>query len=74
MTTSEERQVVIRSVDEAISAGVSIKRICDNLDISERTIQRWRRRPEGDNRKGSARFVKSKLTLEEKENILNVCN
>jgi len=74
MTTSEERQLLLTQIDEVMAQGITLHMICDYLDISERTIQRWRRKPQGDKRKGSDRAVKSKLSQKEKDEILEVAN
>ena len=38
-------------VDEAQRAGARLSRICRELDLSARTVERWRVRPDGDDRR-----------------------
>lgn len=74
MTTMDERREVLEAIDEARKAGVSLRRTCDMLCVSMRSIQRWRKDPKGDKRKGSARNVANRLNDEERTEILRTVN
>jgi len=74
MTLNDSRKEVLQCIDDAITQGVSLSRICDFIDISIRTIQRWKANTSGDKRKGSARKVHNRLNEEETTKILEVVN
>ncbi len=74
MTTMEERQNILQFIDEACEKGIPLQRIYGFLEISGRTVQRWRQQTGGDRRKGSQRNVPSKLSDEEKETIIETAN
>jgi transposase InsO family protein len=38
----EQRKALLDLLDEAITNGLSLKKICDTLEINERRVQRWR--------------------------------
>lgn len=69
-----DRKVVLEVIAEANTKGVSLRQICDFLDISIRTIQRWQKDQEGDKRKGSFRNVKNRLSDVEIKEILRTVN
>jgi transposase InsO family protein len=49
----EERQVTLANIDEAVAAGATQAAACELLGLDERTVQRWRTRPDGvDQRRG----------------------
>jgi putative transposase len=43
--------VIIALVDEAVTAGAALESACSELGIDARTIQRWRKEPDGDDRR-----------------------
>ena len=71
-----------------MAAGATAVRVAERMAISLRTLQRWRRQfaahdasggaadggGGGDRRKGSARHVPHRLSDEERQRILAVCN
>mgnify|MGYP006274708633 FL=1 len=75
-------------LDGAVAAGATAGRVAERMGISLRTLQRWRRqfaacdgggvdghgRDGGDRRKGSARHVPHRLSEQERQEILAVCN
>ncbi len=76
-----DRQLALDLIAEAVSNGARQSKACDVLDISERTIRRWKRQLDqsdclADLRKQSAenRAPTNKLTEEEKQHIIAVCN
>jgi putative transposase len=76
-----ERQIAIDLIDEAVTAGARYVRACEVLEIDVRTLQRWKKALQAtaslaDRRKVSAanRTSANKLSDEEREAILTVCN
>lgn len=61
-------------VDEAKALNVSERSVCRLIGLNRKTINTWRRKGLQDRRKGSPRFVPHRLTGEEEELILKVCN
>ena len=62
-----------------MAAGATAVRVAERMAISLRTLQRWRRQfagdgDGGDRRKGSARHVGHRLSHQERQQILAVCN
>jgi len=62
-------------IDEACSAGARLSKACEILNLTTRTIQRWRK-PEtlDDRRKESSRTPANKITALERQMILNTLN
>lgn len=61
-------------IDEAITRGISERKTCIYLDLNRKTIQNWRRKGTADKRKGSARFVAHRLSVEEEQTFYQVAN
>jgi putative transposase len=74
-------------LDGAVAAGATAGRVAKRMAISLRTLQRWRRQfaahdasggadggGGGDRRKGSTRHVPHRLSDQERQRILEVCN
>jgi len=62
-----------------VATGATAVRVAERMAISLRTLQRWRRQfagdgDGGDRRKGSARHVVHRLSHQERQQILAVCN
>ena len=62
-----------------MAAGATAARVAERMAISLRTLQRWRRQfagdgDGGDRRKGSVRHVAHRLSQQERQQILAVCN
>jgi putative transposase len=79
LTILHQRQKAIELITEAIQAGARQSRGCAELNISSRTFQRWRKDLATggngiDQRKGSVRHVSHRLTAEEQNQILELCN
>jgi len=70
-----DRQDIIRMIDEAVADGARLSKACNVLELSERTIQRWRYNLV-DGRKAAAkkRQTANKLTEQEHDQILKICN
>jgi putative transposase len=73
-----ERQEVTACIDEACAAGARIKEACRMVEISPRTLQRWREggevKADGRQQAGQRREPANKLSEEEKLRILAVAN
>ena len=79
LTSAACRRKVIELLAEANAAGAGLVRACDVTCICLRTLKRWRRefKADGngvDRRKGSARKVAHRLSVEEGQRILLTCN
>lgn len=77
MTSFPERQKLIGYVNEAVSAGARKARACQEVGLTLRTVQRWLEGGElrADGRPEAVRpEPASKLTPEERERIVAVCN
>lgn len=77
MISAPDRRKTVELIEEAVNAGVSARRACEELGISQRTYQRWTQgdevrldqRPEAERPEPT-----NKLTAEECEQILDTCN
>ena len=81
MISPEDRHMAITLVDEAVEAGARQERACDILEITERTLRRWKNQLiEAQNLKdrrkaaASVRRPSNKLTEEENAQIITICN
>jgi len=70
----ETRQHTLALIDEACGAGARQARACAVLEISPRTLQRWRRETTGDQRGSTNRSAHNKLSDAEREALLSVMN
>ena len=77
----EDRHIAINLIDEAVTAGARYIKACAVLEVDVRTLQRWKKalaeqRSLEDKRKTAAveRTPANKLSNEEREAILTVCN
>jgi len=73
MIQAEDKQRIIGAIDEAHQNGARLIKACELIQISLRTLQRWRGEGIGDKRKGSCKRVVRKLDEEHKQNILRLC-
>lgn len=63
--------MILASVDEAIGAGASQAAACDVVGVDERTVQRWRARPDGDDqRRGPKTRPANALTAAEEAEVV----
>jgi transposase InsO family protein len=81
MIPSEDRQLAITLIDEAVEAGARQERACEILEITERTLRRWKKQLAEeqelkDRRKAAAqvRTPANKLSDEEESKIISICN
>lgn len=68
-----DRRQCLELVEEAVAAGASRAASCQVLELSVRTHERWKRKPE-DGRNGPLTPAPQSLTPEEKKMIIEVCN
>lgn len=67
--------MILRLVAEAVAAGARLVRACETLGLDVRTVQRWRARPEGEDRRcGPKSDPPNKLSRTERERVLAVVN
>ena len=81
MIISEDRQMAIDLIGEAVAAGARQHKACKVIEINSRTLRRWQKQlceeqELKDRRKDSAatRVPANKLTEEERKQIIEVCN
>ena len=77
----QDRHIAIKLIEEAVTAGARYVKACAVLEVDVRTLQRWKKalaeqRSLEDKRKAAAveRTPANKLSNEEREAILTVCN
>lgn len=67
--------MILGLIDEAVTSGASQEGACGALEISEKTLQRWRKQGIGeDNRAGPKTVPGNKLSKKERQNVLSVLN
>ena len=69
---TEQRNLSIELIDEAVFAGARLKKACEVLEISLRTFYRWKNDTTGDKRRDSEKKIPRKLTPEEAQEIVDV--
>lgn len=77
MISTQEREKAIILVQDAGKAGARQRKACEILGISERTLQRWQMQTPSakeDQRRHTQRVPANKLSAEEKQTIINICN
>ena len=78
MISTPDRTRAVALIDEAIKAGASTNRACEQMQISLRTYQRWTNkegRIRADGRpQAERREPANKLSVQEKQQILETCN
>lgn len=68
----DERLIIIGLVDEACRAGARLSRVCEQVGLSPKTVQRYRNNPEGDDqRRGPKTPPKNKLSEVERMVIVS---
>lgn len=72
----EQRAAVVALIDEAVRSGAGLEAACKELDLTARTIQRWRLAPDlgEDARKGPVQPPKQALSSSEKAAVLALMN
>ena len=67
----EDRRRVLELIEEAVAAGARQSAACGELGLDERTVQRWRWRPE-DGRNGPKTRPPNALTVQQRRRVLDV--
>lgn len=65
---------MLSGVAEAVESGARKKAACQMIGLSVKTLDNWHKRGVEDKRKDAVKTVPRKLSKEEKEQILEVCN
>ena len=67
--------MILGWLDEAQKSGARLAPACCEVGLNPRTIQRWRSRGGGeDNRHGPKREPRNKLSVSERQQVLDVAN
>ncbi|MHA3903107.1 DDE-type integrase/transposase/recombinase [Castellaniella sp. WN] len=75
MTSLTQRRQIMALITEAVTAGARQARACEAINLSARTLQRWRRAPEqGDGRPTRVQRPCNRLSDAERDRILRVVN
>lgn len=77
MISAPDRCNAVKLIQEAIDAGASAKKACQTLKISQRTYHRWIQ--EGDVKADGRLYASrsapaNKLTQEERQSVIDICN
>lgn len=72
MTSVKDKNILISIIEEAIEKGARKTKACEMLNIPIRTVQRWKKSIE-DHRMYRQSIPKNKLTLEERQKIIDYC-
>lgn len=75
LTSTANRDIIIKLVEEAVTSGASQQKACEEIGISARTLQRWCKAgaPQADQRPVAKRpEPANKLTKEERKEILEI--
>lgn len=65
--------MILHEIENTQRMGARLSAICTFLNISTRTIQRWKKSDLIDRRKGAKRHIPHKLTESERQKILKIC-
>jgi len=78
MISTEDKKLILILIEEACKAGARQCKACEMIGISERTLQRWQKRTTVDDIADKRPYVQrspaNKLSKEEKQTILAICN
>jgi len=68
--------MIIGNIDKAVRSGARLSKACETIDLSSRTIQRWRLQSEGgeDHRQGPGDNSGNRLSEEERTEVLRIAN
>jgi hypothetical protein len=69
-----DRTQIILLINQAMTAGASKAKACQLICLSERTLQRWQARSDGDARPHRIQNPVNQLTLLEQERMLEIAN
>ena len=67
--------MILGLVQQAVDAGARQERACEGLGVDARTLQRWKTRGVGEDRRAGPRHApKNKLSAAERESLLRIAN
>lgn len=69
-----QREQILALIGDACAQGARHANACAVLQLSERTVQRWRANPQGDQRGEGVRVPHNKLPATQRESILDIVN
>lgn len=77
MIPTEDKKLILSLVEDACKAGARQCKACEIIGISQRTLQRWQKKTTAeieDKRPHAEKIPANKLSKEEKQTILDICN
>ncbi len=74
LISPEKRQMAIQAIAEAVGQGARQKQACNIMGITPRSLQNWRRSGLEDQRQVVEKKPGNKLSKQEREQVLAVCN
>jgi transposase len=66
--------MILELIDEAVARGARQVKACEILGLDRRTVQRWKRGPAEDQRRGPRRSPANKLSEAERRRVLETVN
>lgn len=73
LTSLEEREETMMLISEAIDCGARKRKACEIIGIPIRTVERWENDNAGDKRPFVKNIPPNKLSLDERDEIINIC-
>lgn len=73
MIPKDIREMAVTLINEAWDNGARLWKACEVLEISVTTFRRWSDGHLQDHRKGAPKQIQQKLTLDEKQSIIDIC-
>lgn len=74
LISSKQRQMAIQSIYRAVKKGACQQQACKIIGITSRTLQNWRTNGLEDRRQIVQKEPANKLSKQEREKVLNICN
>ena len=74
MIALEDRQMAVELIDQTMSSGARQRKACEVVGISPRTYQRWQTKGFEDRRQCVTKQPANKLTEQERQAIIDICN
>ena len=68
----EQRVAAVKDIEEACISGSRVDPACKVMGLDKRTFERWRKNPEGDQRRGPTTVPANKLTENERQEIIRI--
>ena len=74
MIALEDRQMAVELIDQTMAGGARQRKACEIVGISPRTYQRWQANGFEDRRQCVQKQPANKLTEQERQTIIDICN